>query len=172
MEPQVGVADADDRSARRLLGSPRGRAARRVLIVDDDPAMRLLCAVNLELEGLVVLEAADGRHGLVRARAERPDLILTDVSMPVLDGFELAEALRRDRRTRGIPLVFLSGESTAASRARAEKLGALGYVTKPFDPLRLGAVVVDALALARDRRRMRLWTRRNTGSPGSTRPAA
>jgi len=144
----------------------------RILVVDDDPAMRLLCAVNLQLEGLVVLEAADGRNGLVRARTERPDLILTDVSMPVLGGFELAEALRRDRRTRGIPLVFLSAESTAANRARAEKLGALGYVAKPFDPLALGVVVKDALALARDRRRTRLRTRRRTGPPGSTRPAA
>jgi len=168
VEPQV-AADDGARRARRRLGSARRRAATRVLIVDDDPAMRLLCAVNLELEGLVVLEASDGRHGLVRARVERPDLILTDVTMPILDGFELVEALRRDWRTRRIPFVFLSGESTAANRARAEKLGALGYVTKPFDPLRLGAVVVDALALARDRRRARRWTRRRRGS---TRPAA
>jgi two-component system, chemotaxis family, chemotaxis protein CheY len=168
MEPQVARSDPEGRDARGALRPTRRRAPTRILIVDDDPAMRLLCAVNLELEGLVVLEAADGRHGLARARAERPDLILTDVSMPVLDGFELAEALRRDRRTRRIPLVFLSGESTAANRARAEKLGALGYVTKPFDPLRLGGVVVDALALARERRRTRLWTRRRPGSPGST----
>jgi CheY-like chemotaxis protein len=155
-----------------LREAPRGRAPTRVLVVDDDPAMRLLCSVNLQLEGLVVLEAADGQHGLVRARAERPDLILTDISMPVLDGFELAAALRRDRRTRRIPLVFLSGEATAADRARAEKLGAVGYVAKPFDPLGLAAIVTDALALAREQRRARLWARRRVGPFRPTRPAA
>ena len=82
-----------------------------MLIVDDDPAMRLMCAINLELEGFIVLEAADGLSALARARSEQPDLVVTDVSMPQLDGFGLAEALRRDRRTRRIPLVFLSGET-------------------------------------------------------------
>lgn len=171
MEPDLAAPDAGGRRAPiGLWTSPRAKT--RVLVVDDDPAMRLLCSVNLQLEGLDVLEAGDGRHGLVRARAERPDLILTDIAMPVLDGFELAEALRRDRRTRRIPLVFLSGEATAANRARAEKLGAVGYVAKPFDPLGLAAIVADALALARDRRGARLWARRRNGAPGSTRPAA
>ena len=120
----------------------------RVLIVDDDPAMRLLCSINLQLEGHVVSEATDGRHGLAQARSERPDLVLTDVRMPMLDGFELAEALRRDERTRAIPLIFISGETTVANRARAHKLGALAYLTKPFDPLKLGSIVADALAPA------------------------
>ena len=96
-----------------------------VLIVDDDPATRMLCSVNLQLEGLRVLEAADGHDGLARARFESPDLVVTDVTMPGLDGFELAEALRRDERTRQIPLIFLSGETTAAHEARAHEVGAL-----------------------------------------------
>ncbi len=83
--------------------------------------MRMLCSINLQFEGLVVLEAADGRHGLARARSERPDLVLTDVAVPRLDGFQLAEALRREEHTRQIPLIFLSGETTAANRARAGK---------------------------------------------------
>jgi len=70
------------------------RAPPCVLIVDDDPATRMLCSVNLQLEGLRVLEATDGHHGLERARFESPDLVLTDVTMPGLDGFQLAEALR------------------------------------------------------------------------------
>lgn len=119
-----------------------------MLIVDDDPAMRLLCAINLELEGLVVLEAADGLSALARARSEKPDLVVTDVSMPRLDGFGLAEALRRDRRTRRIPLVFVSGETNVTNEARAEKLGALAYLTKPVDPLMLASRIVEVLALA------------------------
>jgi two-component system chemotaxis response regulator CheY len=127
--------------------TPNGSAA-RVLIVDDDPAIRLLCTINLEREGLVVLEAGDGATALARARSEKPDLVLTDVSMPDLDGFGLAEALRRDRRTRRIPLVFLSGDTNVANEARAEKLGALAYLTKPFDPLVLASRIGEALALA------------------------
>jgi CheY-like chemotaxis protein len=139
------------------ISAPNGSAA-RVLIVDDDPAMRLLCAINLELEGLVVLEASDGHTALARARSERPDLVLTDVSMPRLDGFALAEALRRDRRTRRIPLVFLSAEINPANEARAEKLGALAYLTKPIDPLALASRIGEALALAGKHQRRELPT--------------
>ena len=117
----------------------------RVLIIDDDPATRLLYAVNLELEGLVVLEAPDGRSGLARARRERPDLVLTDVMMPGLDGFERAEALRGDERTRRIPFIFLSGETTTGLEARARELGALAFVTKPFDVHALAVLVGSVL---------------------------
>src|SRR4029077_12968348 len=79
-----------------------------VLIVDDDPAIRMLCSINLQLEGLLVLEATDGETGLEQARSNHPDLVLSDVMMPGLDGFQLAEALRRDERTCEVPLIFLS----------------------------------------------------------------
>ena len=117
-----------------------------VLIIDDDPATRLLCSVSLELAGLRVLEAEDGQLGLARARFERPDLVLTDVKMPGLDGFELADALRRDERTHRIPLIFLSGEATPADEARALAAGALAYMTKPFDPPALATLVANVLA--------------------------
>lgn len=120
----------------------------RVLIVDDDPAMRMLCSINLQIEGLVVLEATDGRTGLARACSERPDLVLTDVTMPGLNGFELAEALRRDSRTCRVPLIFLSSESGPDNEARAHELGALAYVTKPFDPTALASLVASVLARA------------------------
>jgi CheY-like chemotaxis protein len=116
-----------------------------VLIIDDDAATREICSINLQLEGLRVLEAANGQIGLSRARFERPDLVLTDVRMPGLDGFQLAEALRKHERTRAIPLVFLSGELEGANEARALSLGALAYVTKPFDPVALAALVAKAL---------------------------
>jgi two-component system, chemotaxis family, chemotaxis protein CheY len=127
----------------------------RVLIVDDDPATRLLCSINLQREGLVVLEAADGRHGLAQARSERPDLVLTDVSMPRLDGFQLAEALRGHADTREIPVIFLSGETGSANRSRAHTLGALAYLTKPFDPPKLATLVADVLARAARKTRAR-----------------
>ncbi len=122
----------------------------RVLVVDDDPSMRLLCSTNLELEGFVVLEADDGRVGLERAHADHPDVVLTDVVMPELDGFGLAEALRGDARTRLIPLIFLSGESSSANRVRASELGAHAYLTKPFDLTKLPAIVTAALERVRE----------------------
>ena len=121
----------------------------RVLVVDDDPASRMLCSINLQFEGVVVLEAADGRQGLEQARSEYPDLVVTDVRMPGLDGFQLAEALRRDKRTRQIPLIFMSAETEPANAARARELGALAYLTKPFDPPALDSLVAGAFAHAR-----------------------
>jgi CheY-like chemotaxis protein len=117
----------------------------RVLVVDDDSNARALCSINLLLEGLEVLEAEDGHRGLARARLEAPDLVVTDIAMPGLDGFELAEALRSDDSTAWIPLIFLSGELDAANEARAQALGALAYVTKPFDPPTFAKLVAGAL---------------------------
>jgi CheY-like chemotaxis protein len=117
----------------------------RVLIVDDDINARALCSINLVLEGVEVLEAEDGHHGLARAREEQPDLVVTDIAMPGLDGFALAEALRNDTSTARIPLIFLSGELDAGNEARAHSLGALAYVTKPFDPGAFAKLVAGAL---------------------------
>jgi two-component system chemotaxis response regulator CheY len=130
------------------LGHVGSGKLRRVLIVDDDPEIRMLCSISLRLEGLVVLEAADGNCALAQSRCERPDLVVTDVMMPVLDGFQLADALRHDERTRQIPLIFLSGETEPANQERAHELDALAYVTKPFDPDALASLVAGALACA------------------------
>ncbi|MDQ2984797.1 MAG: response regulator [Actinomycetota bacterium] len=130
----------------RLNGNGNGNEkAPRVLIVDDDPDIRRLCAINLQIEGFLVLEAEDGGRGLEQARSERPDLVVTDVTMPGLDGFQLAEELRRDERTSQIPVIFLSGESGKANADRAQELGALAYVTKPFDGSALSSLVADVL---------------------------
>jgi CheY-like chemotaxis protein len=123
--------------------------AGRVLIVDDDASVRLVCAVNLAAEGLQVLEAADGLDALEQARRERPGLVLTDVAMPGLDGFELTERLRADERTHGMPVIFLSGEVGQVNAQRARALGAVAYLTKPFDPRALAAFVAHELVAAR-----------------------
>jgi CheY-like chemotaxis protein len=123
-----------------------GTKSPRVLVVDDDANARALCSINLLLEGVDVLEAEDGRRGLARARLESPDLVVTDVAMPGLDGFALAEALLSDDRTAQIPLIFVSGELDADNEARARSLGALAYVTKPFDPAAFARLVASALA--------------------------
>ena len=112
-----------------------------VLVIDDEAPIRLLCRVNLEAEGMPVLEAGDGPSGLEAARAEQPDVILLDVMMPGLDGWGVAEALLEDERTAEIPIIFLTARAEFRDRARGLDLGADDYITKPFNPVELAPLV-------------------------------
>jgi DNA-binding response OmpR family regulator len=115
-------------------------------VIDDESPIRLLCRVNLEAEGMEVLEAADGPSGLETARAEIPDVILLDVMMPGLDGWRVAEALLDDNRTETIPIIFLTARAELRDRARGIDLGGVDYVTKPFNPVELAPLVRDLIA--------------------------
>ena len=119
--------------------------ATRVLVIDDEAPIRLLCRVNLEAEGMEVLEAADGPSGLATARAETPDVVLLDVMMPGLDGWRVAEELLDDPSTERIPIVFLTARAELRDRARGIDLGGVDYVTKPFNPVELAPLVRDLL---------------------------
>ena len=119
--------------------------ATRVLVIDDEAPIRLLCRVNLEAEKMEVLEAADGPSGLEKARAEIPDVVLLDVMMPGLDGWRVAEELLDDERTEAIPIVFLTARAELRDRARGIDLGGVDYVTKPFNPVELAPLVRDLL---------------------------
>jgi two-component system alkaline phosphatase synthesis response regulator PhoP len=118
----------------------------RVLVVDDEAPIRLLCRVNLEAEKMTVLEAADGPSGLEAARRERPDVILLDVMMPGLDGWRVAEELLDDPDTSAIPIVFLTARAELRDRARGLDLGGLDYVTKPFNPVELAPLIREVIA--------------------------
>ena len=124
-------------------------AKTRVLVVDDEAPIRLLCRVNLEAEGMEVLEAADGVSGVDAARAERPDVILLDVMMPGMDGWQVAEQLVEDEKTNQIPLVFLTARAELRDRARGLELGGVDYITKPFNPVELASVVDGLLERVR-----------------------
>ena len=117
----------------------------RVLVIDDEAPIRLLCRVNLEADGMQVLEASDGPTGLEKARNDEPDVILLDVMMPGLDGWQVAEELLDDRRTSSIPIVFLTARAEVRDRARGLDLGGIDYVTKPFNPIELASLVRDLL---------------------------
>jgi len=116
-----------------------------VLVIDDEEPIRLLCRVNLEAEGMAVLEARDGATGLEIARASTPDVILLDVMMPGLDGWSVAEELLDDPITEDIPIVFLTARAEVRDRARGLDLGGVDYVTKPFNPLDLAPLVRSLL---------------------------
>ena len=117
----------------------------RILVVDDEAPIRLLCRVNLEAEGMEVLEAAEGRTGLELARPSGPDAVLLDVMMPGLDGWRVAEALLDDPATADIPIVFLTARAEFRDRARGLDIGGVDYITKPFNPVELAPLVYDLL---------------------------
>ena len=119
--------------------------APRVLVVDDEPAIRTICRINLEAAGLAVLEAADGAEALALIRSEAPELVLLDVMMPRADGWQIAAELASDPATSEIPVVFLSARAEASDRRQAFVVGGVGYIVKPFDPLELAPTLTDVL---------------------------
>ncbi len=106
----------------------------RVLVADDDPAILRLIEVTFALEGLEVVGVARGEEALRAARNETFDLIVLDVMMPGIDGWEVCERLKADEATADVPIVFLSARTRDEDQARGLGLGVDAYVTKPFDP--------------------------------------
>ena len=121
----------------------------KVLVIDDDPVILELLRVNFEIEGFAVVSAGDGREGLERAKRDKPDVILSDIMMPRMDGLDLVTALRSDPKTRAVPVILLSAKAQNAEVKAGLEAGADDYVTKPFDPLELIDRVNAVLAKAR-----------------------
>ena len=120
---------------------------KKVLIVDDEPDILLMLRVNLDAEGYDTCLAADGETALRRIHEERPDVVLLDVMMPVMDGWSVLEALAGDT---GAPrVIVVSAKTGNRDVARALALGAAEYVTKPFDPETMVDVVARVLASTR-----------------------
>lgn len=117
----------------------------KVLIVDDNPKIMAIARVHLKKESLEVLCVEDGKSALESARQEKPDLVLLDVDMPDMSGFEVCQILKDDNELCMIPVVFLTAADDNTSRVRGLDLGAVDYVTKPFDSFELRARVRAAL---------------------------
>ena len=115
-----------------------------LLIVDDSPAMRRVVRRSLDVSGLAVdeyFEAGDGCEALTLLRRERVDLILTDVNMPAMDGEQLLVELRNDRTLARIPVLIVSTDQSEIRMRRMMALGAMAYVSKPFQPANLSAAI-------------------------------
>jgi len=106
----------------------------KILVVDDEPRMVQLIGMNLKLEGFEVVSAPDGFQALEKVTREIPDLVLLDIMMPDMDGFE---TLRRIREVSSVPVIFLSVKAEEPDRVRGLDLGADDYITKPFSPANL-----------------------------------
>lgn len=105
----------------------------RVLVVDDDPTQRLLARDALEAHGFVVEEASDGPEGIVKALVVKPDLIILDILMPVLDGFTVCSELRNHKMARNIPILIVTGIDDPDAIERGFQLGAADFISKPVN---------------------------------------
>ena len=145
----------------RLVEAGR-REAPRVLVVDDDPSIRTICREVLELGGYQVRDAGSATAALAEARRFRPDMIVLDVLMPVIDGYRAAEMMRTDPAIAMAPIMFLSAKGDTADKVRAFRSGAEDYMVKPFDAAELLARVAKAL----DRQARELGASPTTQLPG------
>lgn len=118
-----------------------GPRRKRVLVCDDDPVILRLLEVNLELEGYDVLSATNGVEAVEVATAEDPDLVILDIMMPRMDGYEACERIKANDKTKDTPIVFLSAKAQLADIDRGTVSGVSEYLTKPFDPAELAAVI-------------------------------
>ena len=109
----------------------------RILLVDDEPDFVQSLKVILEKKGYAVITASDGREGLEKARHERPDLIILDVMLPKMNGYEVCQLLKFDEKFWEIPVVMLTARAQDQDKVTGKETGADGYITKPFDPEQL-----------------------------------
>lgn len=121
----------------------------RLLVIDDSPDVHRLLTARLRTENLTIVSAQNGADGLKTAVAEPPAIILLDIEMPDMDGFEVLRALKDNPATLEVPVIILSGHTTMQDKVTAFDLGAVDYVTKPFEPTELRVRVRSALRLAR-----------------------
>ncbi len=112
-----------------------------ILAIDDSPSVRMMVQMTLTSAGYSVVLAGDGEEGLQKALAHRPDAVLTDQNMPRLDGIGFIRKFRQSQQSTGVPVVFISTESSPATMQQARDAGATGWIVKPFDQAKLLSVV-------------------------------
>lgn len=129
----------------------------KVLIVEDDLQIQELVRFNLEKEGFFVMSASDGEEGLNLVKKEKPELIILDLTLPMIDGYDVCKILRAQKDTASIPIIILSARNDVADKVIGLELGADDYITKPFSPRELSA---------RIKARLREGQRKNESSSG------
>ncbi|HTE55303.1 MAG TPA: response regulator [Kofleriaceae bacterium] len=147
----------------RLIAEAGRARAYRILVVDDDPSIRTICREVLEASSYTVREASSGQQARSEVHRFKPDLVMLDVMMPGLDGFQTAEGLRSEPATSMIPIIFLSAKGETADKVRAFRLGAEDYVVKPF----IAAELVARVRKALERRERELGASPTTQLPGA-----
>ena len=118
---------------------------KKILVVEDEPHISKLVKFLLEKNGFEVLQAFVGQEGIEMAKSKKPDLIILDVMMPNMDGFEVAKRLGMENTTKGIPIIMLSSAAQFKDKMKGIESGAVDYITKPFDNDELVAKVKECL---------------------------
>ncbi|HEY2065143.1 MAG TPA: response regulator [Gemmatimonadaceae bacterium] len=129
--PAAPVAPSTRDSGERPFMASNGKT---VLLVEDNEDNRIVYSTILRHFGYDVSEALNGEEGIAKARAERPDLILMDISIPIIDGWEATQVLKHDPATRDIPIIALTAHALASDREKAMEVGCDGYLAKPCEP--------------------------------------
>ena len=119
---------------------------KKILIANDRPEVVELVRVTLEGEDYQIAAASNGKEALKKARLEKPDLVLLDVVMPKMDGFEVCRKLRKDPETQEIPIIMLTAKGQEVDQEKGREVGARDYITKPFSPSALLVKIEEILA--------------------------
>ncbi len=120
--------------------------ATKLLLVDDEPSLREAVEAYLEDEGFIVNVASNAEQGWDLVQRETPSLVITDIMMPEVDGYQFLENLRNDPRFKGLPVIFLTAKGMTADRIKGYEAGCDAYLSKPFDPEELVAIVKNLLS--------------------------
>lgn len=120
-------------------------ANEKILLADDEEDIKTVVKLFLESKGYTIVTAFDGLDAIEKAKAENPDLILLDIMMPIIDGFEVCKRLKEDAATGSIPIIMLSAASKIDSVKKGLELGAVDYIVKPFDPVKLEETINKVL---------------------------
>ncbi len=127
----------------------------RVLVIDDEPDVLMLCRMNLEFAGHEVLEASSGEAGLELALAEQPDVVVLDLMLPKRDGLAILGDLSSDSSTKDVPVIMLTAKTHRDEKQAAWRAGCSEYVTKPFSPIELVGLVDRTHRMSRRERSAR-----------------
>ena len=119
---------------------------KRILVVDDSRTMRHMLTITLDSIGFNVVEAEDGVDGLSKARDDKFDLIITDINMPNMDGYELLKCLRLEKSYQFTPIIVITTENSPTTKKRGKEAGATGWIVKPFEPDKLEATIKRLLS--------------------------
>jgi DNA-binding response OmpR family regulator len=137
---------------------------RKVLVIDDEPGIIEIVEANLEGDGFEVISASNGKEGLEKIKSEQPELVVLDVMMPEMDGWEVLRSLEKDENTAGLPIIMLTAKAADEDYIYGLEEGAVEYITKPFLPLELvNRIKITLMVLnprMRDERRRNLITKR------------
>jgi len=118
---------------------------KKILIADDKPEVLELVRVSLGSEDYQIIDASDGKEALEKIKKEKPDLVLLDIVMPKMDGFEVLNKLKKDPQIKEIPIIMLTAKGQKIDQEKGQRLGAAGYIVKPFSPSALLTKIEEML---------------------------